>query len=469
MRSRPLISVIITSYNYLHYITTAIDSALAQVYPNIEVVVTDNRSTDGTVPALRARYLGDPRVRIFENETNIGERADAVRGHALARGEYCLWLSADDWLLPGHVDRLFTIFDHEPQIDVAHSNAYYADAAGRVWTIRQLSGQLPFDYVDARDELIDMLVTNCPLCWPAAMFRHTLFDEILLAELNPDIQCSDWEIQIRMALARKRFAYLHEPSVVLRLHDLQGTGRKYSESSRNTMDFVAMLERFIDHPQFVERLRGREIGIVALMQSFVDTANRATNDGAFARADEARVDAVTARLRERAAAYAPAEVRSRRISVILSVPQSPQAALRAIDSVGAQTHDNWELVVVDHGPFPLGELLRAHPLWPRMSYVRSPLSFSSGRARNFGMRLARGEYLAFLTRTTPLRPSIWRRWSTPSRARGPSRRQCRAAASSSTRTRSSSTSRISRRLRFTERRPILRRSAWSARRSRSMP
>jgi glycosyltransferase involved in cell wall biosynthesis len=403
---RPLVSVIVTSYNYLHYITTAIDSVVAQTYPNVEIVVTDNRSTDGTVPALRSRYGDEPRVRIFENETNIGERANAVHGWRLARGEFVLWCSADDWLLPGHVERLVAMFERRPEIDVVHTNAFFADVAGRVWKVRQLPGQVPFDYVDARDELIDMLVTNCPLVWPAAMFRRELFDEVSLEELDPNIQCSDWELQIRIALARKRFAYLHEPSVVLRLHEQQGAGRRaYGETTRNTMDFVAMLERFIDHPGFLERLRGRELGIVALLRGLLQTANSAAKEQLFNREQMARVAIIESRLRERAAQYEPAAVRSRLLSVVLPVRQSPQAAWRAIDSVAAQTHDRWELVIVNHGPLPLGEWIRQHPAWDRISYVRTPVLLSPGRARNFGMQLARGEYLAFLDEENTFAPA----------------------------------------------------------------
>ena len=68
----PLISVLIPSYNYGRFIEQSVDSVLAQTYENFEVIVTDNRSTDATMQMLRERYGSDPRVRIFENETNIG-------------------------------------------------------------------------------------------------------------------------------------------------------------------------------------------------------------------------------------------------------------------------------------------------------------------------------------------------------------------------------------------------------------
>lgn len=404
IRELPLISVIITSYNYLHYITEAIDSARAQTYPNVEVVVVDNCSTDGTFPALTERYRDDPRVRLYQNERNIGERENAKRGYALTKGEYILWLSADDWLLPRHIELLAAVFERNLHIDVVHSGAFIADAAGRVWTMRQLPGQLPFDYVDARDELVDMLVTNCPLCWPAALFPRSLFAEISLDELDPEITASDWEIQIMIALAGKRFAYVSEPSMVLRNHDQQNTAGDYIASGRNTMDFLRILKKFVDLPQTVERMRGRELGIVTLLRDFVRYTNQFSGRNVFTADDQSRIDAMCAHLERRAATIVPAQVVSRLISIILPTPQAPQAARRAIESVAQQTHQNWELIIVDDGPMPFGEWFRAHPLWERMSYVRSPAPHLPSRARNFGLRLARGEYLAFLDEENVYQP-----------------------------------------------------------------
>ena len=83
---KPLISVLIPSYNYARFIQKSIDSVLAQTYENIEVVVTDNCSTDDTMTVLRTRYADDSRVRVFENEENIGLVRNFNRALTHARG-----------------------------------------------------------------------------------------------------------------------------------------------------------------------------------------------------------------------------------------------------------------------------------------------------------------------------------------------------------------------------------------------
>jgi len=399
----PLISVIITSYNYLHFITQAIDSARTQTYPNIEIVVSDNCSTDGTVPALRERYAGDPRVRIFENEANLGEIVNSNRGFERSTGDFVMWLSADDWMYPHHLERLFAVFQRAPALDIVYSGAYFADEAGTVYTLRMRDSAFPFDYIDARDELVEMFTSSCPMCWPTALFRRSVILDVGPERPEDGIHATDWQLQIRMALDGKRFAYLAEPSLAIRIHGAQETGEGYHTGGRRLIDFLLILEMYLDHPG-MERLRGRETTVAGFLKWMVDDTVAASGPDVFPADVRERVAAVTRVLEGRAAAYEPARVHERRVSVLLPVARSPVLALRAIDSVARQTFGNWEIVVVDHGPISLRELLEAHPQRDRISYVRAPVPLLPGRARNIALRMARGEYLAFLSEANTFAP-----------------------------------------------------------------
>ena len=70
------VSIAITVYNQAHYIGQAVESALAQDYPNLEVVVSDNHSTD-TIELTMNKYRYDSRVKYFRNEQNIDMIANA--------------------------------------------------------------------------------------------------------------------------------------------------------------------------------------------------------------------------------------------------------------------------------------------------------------------------------------------------------------------------------------------------------
>lgn len=393
----PLVSILIPNYNYVRYVATAVDSALAQTYPNLEVVVSDNCSTDGAWELLVERYGTNPRVRLHRNERNIGMAGNFDRLMQLARGRYVLCLSSDDFLFPPHVEQLEARFAAEPKLDVVYCTAYFARDDATIFAVRNLPGQFPVDYDDARDELVENLTTVCPLCWPCALFKREVLSPEILGDPENGQTARDWEVVIRLALANKRFGYVARPGMAIRLHADQHTGDEYHRSGRNVIDFAAYVERYLDHPEFVRRMRGHELAVARLLSALVaQAANMNGGTSPFDAEQLAGFTALEQRLVARAEVYEPARVTESRVSVVIEAAGAPQPLLRAIDSVAAQSFGNWELCVVDHGAIPVEPLLRAHPVWERISCVRMPAVQPPGAARNLALRMARGEYLAFL-------------------------------------------------------------------------
>lgn len=100
MNTSPKVSIIIPCYNMEKYIQETIQSALAQTYPNKEILVMDDRSTDASVPITIAT-LG----RVFMSKDNLGLAATRNRGWKIADGEFILPLDADDKLDPTYLER----------------------------------------------------------------------------------------------------------------------------------------------------------------------------------------------------------------------------------------------------------------------------------------------------------------------------------------------------------------------------
>jgi glycosyltransferase involved in cell wall biosynthesis len=98
--SLPIVSVIIPTYNYAHYIGEAIESVLEQSYKKIEIIVVDDGSTDNTKEVI-AKY---PKVKYFF-QTNKGISSANNRGVRLSKGDYYLILDADDKLHPQYIER----------------------------------------------------------------------------------------------------------------------------------------------------------------------------------------------------------------------------------------------------------------------------------------------------------------------------------------------------------------------------
>ena len=97
----PTVTVFIPVYNREHYISEAIESILTQSFPNFELLLVDDGSTDRSVEVLRS--YDDARIRVVCNEHNLGIPQTRNRGLELARGVYIALLDSDDQACP---DRL---------------------------------------------------------------------------------------------------------------------------------------------------------------------------------------------------------------------------------------------------------------------------------------------------------------------------------------------------------------------------
>jgi len=106
--SRPLVSIVVPVHNGEPFIDAAVRSALAQSVTDIEVVVADNASTDGTLEIVRCS--DDPRVRVLESPVDIGAGGNWNRALRAARGTYVKLLCADDVLEPACLERQLAAF-----------------------------------------------------------------------------------------------------------------------------------------------------------------------------------------------------------------------------------------------------------------------------------------------------------------------------------------------------------------------
>jgi glycosyltransferase involved in cell wall biosynthesis len=121
------VSIAITAYNQAHYIGQAVESALAQDYPNLEVVVSDNHSTD-SIQEVMGRYASDHRVKYFRNETNLGMIGNFRKAlYEYSTGDYALHLDGDDYFIdPGYIREAVELIDRHKLVMVfARSKSLY--------------------------------------------------------------------------------------------------------------------------------------------------------------------------------------------------------------------------------------------------------------------------------------------------------------------------------------------------------
>ena len=130
MRSKPLVSILIPTYNRAKYLGDALDSALHQTYKNIEIIVHDDASTDGTRELLQ-RYH-DSRLRIIRTENNHGMLGGWNYIVDQAKGEYIKFLASDDLLEPICVVELVKGALDNPQASIITCERKFVDDTGKV-------------------------------------------------------------------------------------------------------------------------------------------------------------------------------------------------------------------------------------------------------------------------------------------------------------------------------------------------
>lgn len=111
----PRVTIVIPTLNRADLLPQAIDSAIAQTYPSLEIIVSNNGSTDSTRKILE-RYEGSDRVRIIHHKDTISANEHGSFLVEQAQGEFFLGLSDDDWIEPEMIANVVELFDNHPQV-----------------------------------------------------------------------------------------------------------------------------------------------------------------------------------------------------------------------------------------------------------------------------------------------------------------------------------------------------------------
>lgn len=110
---RPLVSVLITTYNREKLLPEALESVFACTYPNLEIIVVDDCSADNTAALVETYAKSDSRIRFYRNDRNLGDYPNRNRAASYVRGEYFTYLDSDDKMISDGLERCIKcLLDH---------------------------------------------------------------------------------------------------------------------------------------------------------------------------------------------------------------------------------------------------------------------------------------------------------------------------------------------------------------------
>ena len=196
--ARPLVTVLVPTFNGAPYLREALDSILAQSYPHMEIILLDDFSSDDT-PEIAAEYTD--RITYFRQSRNMGIYDNVNVGIEMARGDLIATYHADDIYLPDIVEREVAYLEAHPDVGAVFTSNILVDAENREYYRNvfpeDVRGELPLDYPTVLNALLKY--KNKFLICPTAMVRTAIHRELGNYRQDRYRNTSDLEMWLRIA------------------------------------------------------------------------------------------------------------------------------------------------------------------------------------------------------------------------------------------------------------------------------
>ncbi|MGE4272773.1 MAG: glycosyltransferase [Desulfitobacterium sp.] len=202
----PKVSVVIPTYNHARYVPWAVESVLRQNYPNLEILVIDDGSTDDTAQRLRA-YLKSIK---YIYKPNGGTSSALNHGLERVTGDYICWLSADDMFLKGKIAKQVQLMQSYPQVGFCYTSFVVIDENG----LKKYDVDSAFYPI--RQEMVVNLHKGCFINGSSVMMRSSALE--LVGPFDEGLpQAHDYELWFRF-LRHFPSGFIKEPLIAYRWH-----------------------------------------------------------------------------------------------------------------------------------------------------------------------------------------------------------------------------------------------------------
>ncbi|MCL6272209.1 glycosyltransferase [Sansalvadorimonas sp. 2012CJ34-2] len=240
----PLVSVVITCYNHVNYIADAVNSVLSQTYKNLELIVVDDGSTDGSSEVLD--QLSQQAGFTVIHQKNAGVSAAMNKGLSLCSGEYIATLDSDDMFLADKLQKQVTYLENHKDVAICGGGMLIVDEDGTISAPKRFPPERMLDFEDVFCEKQDIIPSS------SALVRREVFDKV--GGYSSDVRIQDLYFWLKVTAAGYQISALHDVLIYYRKHE-SNSSKNYEAVYRDTLVIYSLFE---DSPFFqgvVDRFR----------------------------------------------------------------------------------------------------------------------------------------------------------------------------------------------------------------------
>jgi len=213
--NRPQVSVICLCYNHHAFIREAIESVLSQTYSNLQVILVDDASTDGSTSLIKEFSKHHSHLQTLFLADNVGNCKAFNQGLRLATGDFVIDFSTDDVMMPDRIQKQVDFFESQSeQVGVVFTDAVYITENGKLFRNHYdyLFDKKLIAHVPSGDVFREVLTTYF-ICSPTMMVRKKVMDK--LSGYDETLAYEDFDFWVR-ASREFEFAFLNEKTTRVR-------------------------------------------------------------------------------------------------------------------------------------------------------------------------------------------------------------------------------------------------------------
>lgn len=248
------LSIIIPCYNYARYLRTSVDSVLNQNYPDYELLLIDDGSSDETWNIMQSYAAKYPHIRIFKNESNQGIFKSNQRGWQEATGKYLHFFSADDLYQPSCLPSVMQLFQANPHLGLVCTDiGYFQDGTSAV-TPNRLLATCKVPRIFTKGEMIPLFqTTNFWIPGLTCVVKNETLQKY--GHLDPKLEnISDWFCFHKIALF-EGVGYIPNALISMRLHEQTYTARVKRDKGRRRATYHYLLQHLSENKEIREQFK----------------------------------------------------------------------------------------------------------------------------------------------------------------------------------------------------------------------